>query len=427
MKVICLRKQDAPVVAMQVWYRTGSVNESEGQKGISHIVEHMMFRGSGKVEPEEHAHRINEVGGHCNAFTGEDVTAFVNAVPRDFFPQVLELEADRMRGLRFDPGILDTERKVIIEEYHGYMNNPVTKAFLEFRKRLFGNHPYALSPLGTLEDIQSVTAGDCRRYFGQWYRPSNAVCVIVGDFEREDVAIDLVANTLGRIENPSEAIPKVNDELPSQGSDLRRMEQKIDFDVPLLVFGYPGPSSSNPDALSLEILQMILSQGQTGRLHRRLVRDRAVAVMSGGMNHFIRLTGMTLFFAIYTPDISRTKVERALAEEILALGKGGIDPRELEKVRNASLTNRAFELSSSEQLCQRIGYAELVEGDFRNWVQRLELLEKITVDKVIDVASRYWNDAERYTLALSPQKVPLMLYLAGLVRRMVPGRFFGQR
>ncbi len=422
MKVICLRKHDAPVIAMQVWYRTGSVNEDDGQKGISHIVEHMMFRGSEHVGPEEHARRVNEVGGHCNAFTAEDVTAFVNAVPRQSFPEVLELEADRMRGLLFDPAILETERKVIIEEFHGYMNNPVTKAFLEFRKKLFGDHPYALSPLGILEDIQGITSDQCRGYFRKWYRPSNAVCVVVGDFEHEDAAFDMVEKTLGQVPNPADELHKSSDTVPARGSTVHRMEEKIDFDVPLLVLGYPGPSSSDSDALGLEILQMILSQGQTSRLHRRLVRQKGIAVMAGGMNHFIRLAGMSLFFAIYTPDISRKRVEKALSEEIRLLRDGGVSELELEKVKNASLTNRLFEIHSAEHLCQKIGYAELVEGDYRNWVRRLDTLEKITLNQVTEAAGRYWNEPERYTLALSPRKVPVSMYLAGILRRIVSWR-----
>ena len=153
LKIISLKKTDAPIVSVQVWYKTGSSFEEKGSKGISHFLEHMMFRGSRNVPSEEHARRVNDVGGHSNAFTAEDVTAYTNSVPRDFLDMVLALEADRMDGLVFDPKILETERNVIVEEYHTYMNNPVAKALMEFRTVFYGDHPYATSPLGLIEDV----------------------------------------------------------------------------------------------------------------------------------------------------------------------------------------------------------------------------------------------------------------------------------
>jgi creatinine amidohydrolase/Fe(II)-dependent formamide hydrolase-like protein len=132
MKIIALKKSGAPIVSVQLWYKTGSSSEAEGIRGISHFIEHCMFRGSRRFGSEEHARRINDAGGHCNAFTAEDVTAYVNSVPRDSLEMVLDMEADRMDGLLFDPQLFETERKVIVEEYHTYMNTPVAKAFLEF-------------------------------------------------------------------------------------------------------------------------------------------------------------------------------------------------------------------------------------------------------------------------------------------------------
>ena len=137
MKIIALKKSGAPIVSVQLWYKTGSSSEAEGIRGISHFIEHCMFRGSRRFGSEEHARRINDAGGHCNAFTAEDVTAYVNSVPRDSLEMVLDMEADRMDGLLFDPRLFETERKVIVEEYHTYMNNPVAKAFLEFRSEFY--------------------------------------------------------------------------------------------------------------------------------------------------------------------------------------------------------------------------------------------------------------------------------------------------
>jgi zinc protease len=162
MKVIVLSKPRSPVVAVQVLFGTGSAHEYNGIRGLSHILEHMMFRGSANVKSEEHARRINDVGGHSNAYTAEDMTGYLDSVPAGELDLVLTLEADRCANLIIQPEILETERKVIVEEYHTYMNNPVARAFLQFREQFFGDYPYALSPLGRIEDFEYITVEHCR-------------------------------------------------------------------------------------------------------------------------------------------------------------------------------------------------------------------------------------------------------------------------
>jgi zinc protease len=426
LKVICVRKSSAPVVAVQLWYRTGSVNESEGSRGISHMIEHMMFRGSANVPSEAHAQRINEVGGHSNAFTAEDVTAFVNSVPREYLDMVLELEADRMACLTLDPALLETERGVVVEEYHTYMNNPVAKAFLEYRQVFYGNHPYATSPLGALDDIRSVGAQQCRDYYRDWYGPQNAVLVVAGDFPGAGPLFESVHKYFGNVPRSRRSwVTPVEERIPAGEGGREpssRLERRVEFDVPILITGYPAPPSSHEDAVRLDMLQVIASQGETGRLYRSLVTRRGLAVMAGGMNHLLRLPGMSLFFAAFTPDVSAAKVERALNAEIEQIKRDGISEEEVQKVRNAALAHRAFELYSAENICQRLGHAETMEGDYRLWVERLELLETLGREQLMATARRYWNAERRHTLYLRPKKTNPLLYVTGLVRRLLPGR-----
>jgi zinc protease len=424
LKVICVQKRSAPVVAAQVWYRTGSANEHDGIRGLSHLLEHMMFRGSAHVGPEEHARRVNEVGGHSNAFTAEDVTSYVNSVPRDNLEQVLELEADRMQNLTLDPELFETERKVIVEEYHTYMNNPVAKAFLEFRSAFYGEHPYSISPLGRLQDIRNVSQDECRAYYEQWYRPDNAVVVVAGDFDSADTVTQLVEKHFGGIKPASQASMSRPEE-PKKKETQRKasagmMRRRVDFDVPVLISGYPAPASANADALLLEILQVIVSQGETSRLYAHLVRRDALAVMAGGMNHMLRLPGMSLFFAIFTPDVSARRVEAALNDEVDMIRENGISQKEFEKVQNTALAQRCFEMFSAENICQRVGFAETVEGDYRKWVERLTALEHLDRDTLIDAAKRYWDPKNRRTLYLKPKRVNPALLVAGLARRVLP-------
>ena len=418
LKVICLKKNGAPIISAQIWYKTGSAHEHDGIRGISHFFEHMMFRGSKKIGPEEHTRRVNDVGGHCNAFTAEDVTAYLNSVPMEYLDMVLALEADRMRSLAITQETLDTERNVIIEEFQGNMNQPLTKALLEFRTVFYKNHPYSISPLGTLDDIKSISIDNCLDYYHTWYTPCNAVAVIVGDFESFGKVIDSVNKTLG-------AVPRVQPITAHEGRAPAAvthsntwLRRRVEFDVPFLLVGYPAPASSNLSALHLEILQLIISQGETSRMHREIVRRQSAAVMVGGINQCLKWSVMSRFMAVFTPDVSVKRVEKAIVEQIESVKEHGVTTQEIEKVKNATLTNRVFELYSAEQICQRLGYSETVEGDFRLWVKRLEALEGLNKDVLLDTANNYWKESSRYTLYLQPKKVKLLYYFAGMFRRV---------
>jgi zinc protease len=423
LKVVYLKKTQAPVVSVQVWYKTGSVNERDGIRGISHFFEHMMFRGSKRVKSEEHARRINDVGGHCNAFTAEDVTAYLNSVPRDYLDLALELEADRMSDLTLTQEVLDTERNVIIEEYQGHMNNPLAKAFLEFRKVFFGEYPYSIGPIGKIEDIRSVTLDDCQNYYRTWYTPENAVLVVVGDFDDDASLLERVQKNLGSI---SASGPERSSGRPAAPSPFTAgksvwMKRRVDFDVPFLILGYPSPPSSDNDALPIEILQMVMSQGETSRIHREIVRRQSLAVMAGGINQSLKWAGMSLFFAMFTPDVSVRRLEKAVVAQIESMKNGGISEKELEKIKNATLTNRIFECYSAEQICNRLGHAETVEGDFRLWIKRLESLDRLDRDALVTSAKKYWDDSRRHTLYLQPKKINPLYFIMGLARR-VAGR-----
>ncbi len=420
LKVICLKKTGAPVVSVQVWYKTGSINERDGIRGISHFFEHMMFRGSGKIKSEEHARRINDVGGHCNAFTAEDVTAYLNSVPSRCLDMVLDMEADRMANLALTPEVLDTERNVIIEEYQGHMNNPLAKAFLEFRKVFYRDHPYSIGPLGKIEDIRTITLNDCLEYYHAWYTPENAVAVIVGDFETTDALVDRVRKSLGSVPSSRHQGTVSQTIAPDSagGAESIWMKRRVDFDVPFLILGYPAPSSSDNDALPLEILQMIMSQGETSRMHREIVRRQSIAVMAGGINQSLKWSGMSLFFAMFTPDISVRRLENAIKTQIESIKNDGISQEEVEKIKNATLTNRMFELYSAEQICHRLGHSETIEGDYKTWVKRLDALDCLDRDALVESAKKYWDESRRHTLFLQPKRIKPVYFLAGLARRL---------
>ncbi|HON11709.1 MAG TPA: insulinase family protein, partial [Chitinispirillaceae bacterium] len=161
------------------------------------------------------------------------------------------------------------------------------------------------------------------------------------------------------------------------------------------------------------------------RLHREVVRKESVAVMAGGINHLLKRAGMSMFFAAFTPDIKPANVERSLQKQIHRIKTDGITTEEMEKVRNSTLTSRTFELYSAENICQRIGFSECIEGDYRLWVERMELLKNLNTERLMEVARKYWDDSRKRVLYLQPRRTNPLLYIGGIFRRLFrkhPGR-----
>lgn len=419
MKVICLERQGAPVASFQIWYKTGSINETNGIRGISHILEHMMFRGSENYASEVHAKMINNTGGHCNAFTAEDMTAYLNSVPSAFLSKTIELEAERMHRLKLDEELFQTERQVIIEEYHTYMNNPVAKSFLEFRSHFYKDQPYEISPIGILEDIETMKLSDLQGYYDNWYSPQNAVAIAVGDIGSSQRIFEEVEEHFN-IDSKREMKSIVPKEHKISNANPFSFTRKVDFEVPISLLGFPAPPSNHESSLSLDILQLLLTQGETSRFNKSIVRNKNLAVMAGGMNHLLKHSGMTIFFSVFTPDTSAAKVEKGMVEEIKTVLKDGISKEEMEKVKNSALTSRSYEFFSAENICHKLGFAEVVDGDYHSWVNKLTRLNKMTSEQIIEDAREFWHMENRSSLYLKPKKLNPVLFAVGLLRRLMP-------
>ena len=188
LNVLFLADHKAPIATVQVFYHVGSRDEHVGIRGVAHMFEHMMFKGSEHVPPEEHARLLKEVGGQVNAFTTEDLTAYHDTVPPSYVGFALELEAERMRNLLLTPTTVDSERRVVEEEKRLRVDNdPIGKAIEKFRALAYVKHPYNWTPIGTIEDLEKVTPADCQRFYDAYYQPNNATLVVIGDADEAEV------------------------------------------------------------------------------------------------------------------------------------------------------------------------------------------------------------------------------------------------
>src|SRR4051794_32728821 len=275
LEVLFLADHKAPIATVQVFYHVGSKDEHPGIRGMAHMFEHLMFKGSEHVAPEEHARLLKEVGGQVNAFTTEDITVYHETIPPSYAGFAMKLEAERMRSLKLFPAIVDSECKVVEEEKRLRIdNNPIGKAIERFRAMAYLRHPYNWTAIGTIEDLDRVTPQDCQTFYDTFYQPNNATLIVVGDAQEADVRAlaEKHFGPIGRGKDPPRAYPPE----PPQTA-LRNEKMSIEVQIPVVVGGYHIPRAADPDAAPLEVLAAILSGGESARMNQRLVRKDHLA------------------------------------------------------------------------------------------------------------------------------------------------------
>jgi zinc protease len=402
LKVLFLAKHDAPVATVQIFYHVGSKDEHVGNRGVAHMFEHMMFKGSAHVPPEEHARLLKEVGGQVNAFTTEDVTVYHQTVPPSYVDFALELEAERMRNLRLFPSTVDSERKVVEEEKRLRIdNNPVGQAIEAFRALAYTVHPYRWTAAGTLEDLDHVTPADCQAFYDTFYRPDNATLVVVGDLDEAAVRASIERHFGGLAAGPP--VPRAYPVEPAQ-TTARTTTLVRDVNLPVIATGFHIPAASHPDVPALEVLATILSTGESSRLNQRLVRHDKLAVAAGGVAEVMEQPGLFIVYAAHlpTPEPGRAqdRIRGALLDEIARVRTKRVGAAELAKARNQLAAGHVFGLESCEGIARELGLAELVRGDWRRFLDATRAYARVTADDVQRVARTYLVESNSTTVML---------------------------
>jgi zinc protease len=399
LEVLFLGDHKAPIATVQIFYHVGSKDEHVGIRGVAHMFEHMMFKGSAHVPPEQHARMLKEVGGHSNAFTTEDLTAYHQTVPPSYVGFALELEAERMRNLKLLPATVDSERRVVEEEKRLRIDNdPIGKALEKFRTLAYQKHPYNWTPIGTIEDLEKVRPEDCQRFYDTYYQPNNATVIVVGDVDEASVRA-LVDKHFGPIPRGPAAPRNYPAEPPQEA--MRTATMNIEVQIPVVVGGYHIPKAADPDVPALEVLAAILSGGESSRMHRRLVRKEHLALAAGGLTQTMEDPGLFLVYAAYLPDRDPARVQAVLSEEVALVRDQPVTRDELDKAKNQLAAQFVYGLQTVDGIAQALGSARYVEGDWRRFVEGAARYLAVTIEDVQRVAKAYLVDRNltRVTLA----------------------------
>ena len=401
LKVIVYEDHTAPVVAVNVWYKVGSRNEPGDKQGMAHMTEHMMFKGSQNVGPEEHARLINRAGGTNNAFTREDVTVYFETLPAEELELALRLEAERMGNLTLDPEQFRSEREVVKEEFRARLeNNPTARALQRFRAVAFDGTPYAWTAAGRPDTLDNISVADLKRFYETYYAPNNAVLVIAGDV-RPERAFGLVRDHFGDLAT-SDLPDEIDVAMPTP-EETQTVRIQMPVQLPAIIGGYPLPAAGSDAAAALQVAGTILSSGKSSRLQQSIVRDRELAVAAGGLPQFYQDLGMMLVFAFYMPDQSPDEVRSALLEEIARLRNEPVPERELQKAKNQLKSQYVFNLDSINGVANAIGEAEVIRGDARKFLQGERRFADVSAEEIRRVAQEYLSEDRLTLVQLVPQ------------------------
>ncbi len=400
LKVLVLPITKAPVVTLQVWYRVGSRNEKLGTTGLSHLLEHLMFKETDKLKPEEYSKIIQANGGELNAFTTSDYTTYFETLSADRLELALGMEADRMTNLVLREETTEPEKRVVMEERRmRSVDNPWGALYEEMNAAAFRAHPYMWPVIGWMNDISSSTLADIRAHYELYYRPNNAIVVIVGNVE-PDPTIEMVRKAFGSSQ-PGPPPPKVGEIEPPQVGE-RRIFVKKEANLPAFVWAYKVPNIKSPDSYALEVLSTILSDGESSRLYKSLVIEKRLMLDVNTDNPLLSLDpNLFTISGQVLPDKKVEDAEAALTKEIGKIVKDSITERELDKAKNQIEAQFVFAQDSNFYQAMLLGRFELI-GDWHALDDYLPSIRKVTAADVQRVAKQYLVEDSRTVGILVP-------------------------
>lgn len=387
----------APVITFMIWYRVGSRNERAGFTGVSHWVEHMMFKGTPQFPGDQLDRMISREGGHWNAFTWLDYTAYYETMPADRIDIALRLEADRMINTEMTEQAVESERTVILSERGMYENRPRFLLDEELTAAAFRVHPYHHEIIGDMADLQTITREDLFNYYRRHYVPNNAIVVVVGDF-RPDEMLSRIRELFGGIRPGEVTSPVLRHEPPQLGE--RRVSVHGPGDTAYLTFAYRVPGATHPDYPALTLLNAAFAGGsslgmfagggsnRSSRLYKALVQSELAAGAYGSLAPTIDPYLYTIS-AVVRSGRTLTEVETALDAELARLDADPVTQAELEKALKRARAHFIMAGESISGQAQLIGASEATTGDYLWFEAVLERLEQVTVEDIDRVRRVY--------------------------------------
>jgi len=400
LRIIVWPVHDIPNVVLYNWVGVGSRNESTGATGLAHFFEHMMFNGTTDHPKGDFERLLGEAGGSSNANTRKDVTVFQDWFPRSALETVLMLESDRIAHLAFVPEVVENERKVVYSERRLRVEDNAPALLSEQLEAVaLLAHPYRIPTIGWPSDIQSWTLSDLENFYHTSYAPNNCTLVIVGDVQPTQL-FALIEHYFGPIARG--ALPEpVRTREPEQLGE-RRLQLHRPSETGLVQVLYPALSAADPRQPALDLLQMVLTGGESSRLHRALVEERRLAIeidsdWSEGLD-----PSLLGFYATLAEGTTSAQFEQALEEELARVVREGVSEAELARAKRQSLVAFWRGVTTLDGRAELLGEYALMHGDYRLLFSAPAALERVSAADVKSVAQQILNPLHRTIGELVP-------------------------
>jgi len=408
LKLIVIPDRRAPVVTHMVWYKAGSADDPIGKSGIAHFLEHLLFKKTKNYPQGEFSTAVSEIGGQENAFTSYDYTAYYQKVSPAALPEMMKYESDRMRNIVITDDVVIPERKVILEERAGRINNSPGAILSEFtQSSLFVHHPYGTPIIGWEHEISELTGQDALDFYEKWYQPWNAIVVVAGDVEPDDV-FEMTKATYGKVEasQPEIIRKRVTEPQPVVAKTLQYKDGRVTN--PSWQRSYLVPSyrlGQEREAEALDLLSAILGGSVTSRIHKELVLGKELATNAGawyqGSSREMSTFGL---YASPRGEAELDQLEQALLEVVDKLVEEGVTQEELDKARKTYLKSIIFSQDSQVSLARIFGSVLSVGGTVKDFTGWSDKLNAVTVEDINKVAKKYLLHDKSVTSKLLPKE-----------------------
>jgi zinc protease len=394
LKVLLFPQTSAPVVAFMVVYRVGSRNEAVGHTGATHLLEHMLFKGTpsyNKQNGTQIAAVLQKQGAVFNADTWYDRTRYYQMLPSDQLELAIHLEADRMRNSFIADEDRQSEMTVVRNELERGENEPGRVLDQRIWATAFREHPYHHPTIGWRSDVEGIPTARLKEFYDVYYHPNNAAAILVGDFD-EAHALNLIARHFGPIPASAQPIPPMYTVEPPQEGE-QRIVLRRPGQLGIVEIAWRIPEAKHPDAVVLAVLDHVLSAGVTARLYQALVETQLALDESAHSTHFID-PGLFTIEATLNPGVEHAEVERVIYEEIEKLKIAEVSDAELRKAKNIINTQMVYQRDSAMSIVRGLSEAEVVTG-WQAYVEFPQQVEAVTPADIQRVVNTYFTEDTR--------------------------------
>ena len=405
LRVIYSEDHATPIVSVDVWYNTGSRNERPGHSGFAHLFEHMMFQGSGHVKKSEHLQLVERAGGNVNGSTTEERTNFFETVPSNRLNLALWLEADRMRSLAITQANFENQRQTVKEERRLRVDDqPYAAAFQDGTTWPFDStacFPYSHTVIGSMDDLDSAKVADVQAFFDTYYAPNNATIAVVGDFQPAELQ-RLVTRYFGAIPRHAAAAPVTCNWKLGPGPRTVSVSD-AHATLPASIRFYRIPQHGDADTPALELLNVILGQGESSRLNVSVVRHDTAAVQVGSFVPSVRRgPGVFVVFGISNQGVPIERVDTLLAAQVDSIRAHGVSADELAKAKNTARAGFVHGRETTIDKAEELHHYDLFHGSIAEINTDLDALRAVSVEDIRRVAAKYLDPANVVVVFVKP-------------------------